>query len=175
MLNYWIGNQWQRMKKAGLVEIPEGMVVHGFRHFFASNCLTHTIPITDVAEWIGNRATTCRRTGSTDMEPVLGGAVREGTEHGFDARWEWLRTGSPGDVRRPSGQAEGGAERTDRGVERLRYVRSGLDECLEQLSMGRLGKGRVLLDVEAHDGRRDESAGAARAYGHLTGTITPAG
>lgn len=56
MLNYWIGNQWQRMKKAGLVEIPEGMVVYGFRHFFASNCLTHNIPITDVAEWMGHRS-----------------------------------------------------------------------------------------------------------------------
>ncbi|MFI7285871.1 hypothetical protein ACIBRY_04280 [Streptomyces anulatus] len=33
MLNYWIGNQWQRMKKTGLVEIPEGLVVYGFRHF----------------------------------------------------------------------------------------------------------------------------------------------
>ncbi|MFD8658752.1 site-specific integrase [Streptomyces globisporus] len=39
MLNYGIGNQRQRMKKAGLVDIPEGMVVYGFRHFFASNCL----------------------------------------------------------------------------------------------------------------------------------------
>ncbi|MER7885849.1 tyrosine-type recombinase/integrase [Streptomyces fimicarius] len=56
MLNYCIGNQWQRMKKAGLVEIPERMVVYGFRHFFASNCLTHSIPITDVADWMGHRS-----------------------------------------------------------------------------------------------------------------------
>ncbi|WP_236046321.1 tyrosine-type recombinase/integrase [Streptacidiphilus fuscans] len=32
------------------------MVVYGFRHFFASNCLTHGIPITDVAEWMGHRS-----------------------------------------------------------------------------------------------------------------------
>ncbi|MFF0335037.1 tyrosine-type recombinase/integrase [Streptomyces fimicarius] len=56
MLNYCIGNQWQRMKKAGLVEIPERMVVYGFRHFFAFNCLTHNLPITDVAEWMDHRS-----------------------------------------------------------------------------------------------------------------------
>ncbi|MCX5230490.1 tyrosine-type recombinase/integrase [Streptomyces sp. NBC_00233] len=54
--NHYIGNQWKRIKKDGLVEIPEGMVVYGFRHFFASNCLTHNIPITDVAEWMGHRS-----------------------------------------------------------------------------------------------------------------------
>ncbi|WUB13170.1 tyrosine-type recombinase/integrase [Streptomyces platensis] len=34
---------------------PEGMTLYGFRHFFASNCLSHGIPITDVAEWMGHR------------------------------------------------------------------------------------------------------------------------
>ncbi|WP_260606667.1 tyrosine-type recombinase/integrase [Streptomyces sp. WAC08241] len=56
MPNHYIGNQWRRIKKDGLVEIPEGMVVYGFRHFFASNCLTHNIPITDVAEWMGHHS-----------------------------------------------------------------------------------------------------------------------
>ncbi|MFD6194770.1 hypothetical protein [Streptomyces sp. NPDC060275] len=37
----------QRIKKAGQTDIPDGMVVYGLRHFFASNCLTHGIPITD--------------------------------------------------------------------------------------------------------------------------------
>ncbi|WP_329025674.1 tyrosine-type recombinase/integrase [Streptomyces sp. NBC_00690] len=53
---YAIHNQWRRIKKAGEVEIPKGMVIFGFRHFFASNCLTHNIPITDVAEWMGHRS-----------------------------------------------------------------------------------------------------------------------
>ncbi|MER6926497.1 tyrosine-type recombinase/integrase [Streptomyces spiralis] len=53
--HYHIANQWQRIKKAGQADIPDGMVVYGLRHFFASNCLTHGIPITDVAEWMGHK------------------------------------------------------------------------------------------------------------------------
>jgi integrase len=53
--HHHIANQWQRIKKAGRVDIPDGMVVYGLRHFFASNCLTHNIPITDVAEWMGHK------------------------------------------------------------------------------------------------------------------------
>ncbi|KOT37295.1 integrase [Streptomyces caelestis] len=53
--HYYLNNQWQRIKKAGEVEIPEGMVIYSCRHFFASNCLTHNIPITDVAEWMGHK------------------------------------------------------------------------------------------------------------------------
>ncbi|MGX1509555.1 integrase [Streptomyces collinus] len=52
--HYHMANQWQRIKKAGQTDIPDGMVVYGLRHFFASNCLTHGIPITDVAEWMGH-------------------------------------------------------------------------------------------------------------------------
>ncbi|GLF95577.1 tyrosine-type recombinase/integrase [Streptomyces yaizuensis] len=51
-----IQNQWRRIKASGEVDIPEGMVVYGFRHFFASNCLGHGIPITDVAEWMGHKS-----------------------------------------------------------------------------------------------------------------------
>ncbi|WP_269857976.1 tyrosine-type recombinase/integrase [Streptomyces sp. RPT161] len=53
---YYISNQWRSIKKAGEVDIPEGMVIYGFRHFFASNCLTNGIPITDVAEWMGHKS-----------------------------------------------------------------------------------------------------------------------
>ncbi|WP_406194736.1 tyrosine-type recombinase/integrase [Kitasatospora sp. NBC_01560] len=53
---YFMHNQWRRIKSDGLVEIPEGMVIYSLRHFFASNCLTHNIPITDVAEWMGHRS-----------------------------------------------------------------------------------------------------------------------
>ncbi|MCD0486429.1 tyrosine-type recombinase/integrase [Streptacidiphilus sp. ASG 303] len=53
---YYLSNQWQRIKRSGRTEIPEGMVLYGFRHFFASNCLGHGIPITDVAEWMGHRS-----------------------------------------------------------------------------------------------------------------------
>ncbi|MFB6717311.1 tyrosine-type recombinase/integrase [Streptomyces sp. NPDC056237] len=48
--------QWQRIKRAGETDIPEGMVMYGFRHFFASNCLSNRIPITDVAEWMGHKS-----------------------------------------------------------------------------------------------------------------------
>ena len=53
---YYLSNQWQRIKRAGEVDIPEGMVMYGFRHFFASNCLSNRIPITDVAEWMGHKS-----------------------------------------------------------------------------------------------------------------------
>lgn len=53
---YHISNQWRRIKNASKVRIPEGMVVYSYRHFFASNCLGHGIPITDVAEWMGHRS-----------------------------------------------------------------------------------------------------------------------
>ncbi|MFC9285214.1 hypothetical protein [Streptomyces sp. NPDC057052] len=33
--------------------VEEGVGVHSFRHYFASNALGNGIPITDVAEWIG--------------------------------------------------------------------------------------------------------------------------
>ncbi|WP_406499690.1 tyrosine-type recombinase/integrase [Streptomyces sp. NBC_00846] len=54
--SHCLQNQWQRIKRAGEVDIPEGMVVYSFRHFFASNCLTHGIPVTDVAEWMGHQS-----------------------------------------------------------------------------------------------------------------------
>ncbi|MFC3572457.1 tyrosine-type recombinase/integrase [Streptomyces yaanensis] len=53
---YHIHNQWKRINRAGEVDIPEGMVIYGFRHFFASKCLTHGTPITDVAEWMGHNS-----------------------------------------------------------------------------------------------------------------------
>jgi integrase len=53
---YYLSNQWQRIKGAGEVDIPDGMVMYGFRHFFASNCLANRIPITDVAEWMGHKS-----------------------------------------------------------------------------------------------------------------------
>ncbi|GAA1244938.1 site-specific integrase [Kitasatospora nipponensis] len=53
---YCLSNQWQRIKRAGAVDIPEGMVIYGFRHLFASLCLTNGLPITDVAEWMGHKS-----------------------------------------------------------------------------------------------------------------------
>ncbi|MFD9007570.1 tyrosine-type recombinase/integrase, partial [Streptomyces sp. NPDC059552] len=41
---------------AGEVDVPDGMVIYSLRHFFASNCLTNGIPITDVAEWMGHKS-----------------------------------------------------------------------------------------------------------------------
>ncbi|MEV8329172.1 tyrosine-type recombinase/integrase [Streptomyces niveus] len=53
---YYLSNQWQRIKRSEEIDIPEGMVMYGFRHFFASNCLSKRIPITDVAEWMGHNS-----------------------------------------------------------------------------------------------------------------------
>ncbi|MFF4927199.1 MULTISPECIES: tyrosine-type recombinase/integrase [unclassified Kitasatospora] len=55
MPHHVIHNQWQRIRASGQADIPEGMVLYGLRHFFASNCLSNNIPITDVAEWMGHR------------------------------------------------------------------------------------------------------------------------
>ncbi|MFK0286540.1 tyrosine-type recombinase/integrase [Streptomyces sp. NPDC090499] len=54
--HYAMDNQWRRIRAAGTVDVPEGMVLYGNRHFFASNCLSNGIPITDVAEWMGHRS-----------------------------------------------------------------------------------------------------------------------
>ena len=51
-----IDTQWRKVKASGQADIPDGMVLYGLRHFFASNCLSNNIPITDVAEWMGHRS-----------------------------------------------------------------------------------------------------------------------
>ncbi|MGJ5756362.1 site-specific integrase [Streptomyces puniciscabiei] len=38
------------------MDIPEGMVLYGNRRFYASNCLSNAIPITDVAKWMGHKS-----------------------------------------------------------------------------------------------------------------------
>ncbi|MFF9016662.1 tyrosine-type recombinase/integrase [Streptomyces sp. NPDC014870] len=53
---YLLQNQWQRLKREQELSIPEGVVIYSLRHFFASNCLSHGIPITDVAEWMGHKS-----------------------------------------------------------------------------------------------------------------------
>ncbi|MEV5602770.1 tyrosine-type recombinase/integrase [Streptomyces sp. NPDC052299] len=53
---YSLSNQWKRIKASDNVDIPEGLVIYSFRHYFASNCLSHGIPITDVAEWMGHKS-----------------------------------------------------------------------------------------------------------------------
>ncbi|APU44815.1 site-specific integrase [Streptomyces sp. TN58] len=53
---YLLQNQWQRLKKEQKLAIPDGVVIYSLRHFFASNCLSHGIPITDVAEWMGHKS-----------------------------------------------------------------------------------------------------------------------
>ncbi|MFB7950553.1 tyrosine-type recombinase/integrase [Kitasatospora phosalacinea] len=56
MPHHTVDNQWRRIRRSGQVHLPEGMVLYGLRHFFASNCLGQGIPITDVAEWMGHRS-----------------------------------------------------------------------------------------------------------------------
>ncbi|MER5908848.1 tyrosine-type recombinase/integrase [Streptomyces mirabilis] len=54
---YWahttLGYQWSAAKKrAG---ITRKFITYSLRHFFASNCLSRGIPVTDVAEWMGHK------------------------------------------------------------------------------------------------------------------------
>ncbi|MFF4352990.1 tyrosine-type recombinase/integrase [Streptomyces sp. NPDC001530] len=65
MQHYFYGDQplrwrWNRCLERADVEIKYTM--YSLRHYFASNCLTHGIPITDVAEWMGHKSieVTCR-------------------------------------------------------------------------------------------------------------------
>ncbi|MGW3169830.1 tyrosine-type recombinase/integrase [Streptomyces sp. NPDC001153] len=54
---HWgMDNQWKRIRAAGKADVPEGMVLYGNRQFYASNCLSNGIPITDVAEWMGHKS-----------------------------------------------------------------------------------------------------------------------
>ncbi|WP_328958701.1 hypothetical protein [Kitasatospora purpeofusca] len=50
MPHHIIGGQWKRIKASGQVDIPEGVVLYGLRHFFASDCLSNGIPITRPAD-----------------------------------------------------------------------------------------------------------------------------
>ncbi|MFF7444036.1 tyrosine-type recombinase/integrase [Streptomyces sp. NPDC008122] len=45
--------QWSVAKKRAA--ITRRLPAYSLRHFFASNCLTEGIPITDVAEWMGHK------------------------------------------------------------------------------------------------------------------------
>ncbi|WP_425839868.1 tyrosine-type recombinase/integrase [Streptomyces fractus] len=47
---------WYRKLPGKDVDVPKGMSIYGYRHFFAANCLAHNIPITDVAEWMGHKS-----------------------------------------------------------------------------------------------------------------------
>ncbi|MEU9301953.1 site-specific integrase [Streptomyces sp. NPDC048269] len=52
---YLFQNQWQRLRKQHGSPAPAGLTIYSLRHFFASNCLSNGIPITDVAEWMGHK------------------------------------------------------------------------------------------------------------------------
>ncbi|MFJ5546817.1 tyrosine-type recombinase/integrase [Streptomyces sp. NPDC093225] len=52
---YLLNNRWQQLRRTQTLDMPDGLVLYSFRHFFASNCLAHHIPITDVAEWMGHK------------------------------------------------------------------------------------------------------------------------
>ncbi len=54
MTYYTLNNAWHQANKS--VTTPPGLVMYGFRHYFASNALSKNIPITDVAEWMGHRS-----------------------------------------------------------------------------------------------------------------------
>lgn len=53
---YLFQNQWQRLRKEHESPVPPGIAIYSLRHFFASNCLSNGIPITDVAEWMGHKS-----------------------------------------------------------------------------------------------------------------------
>ncbi|MEU9987638.1 tyrosine-type recombinase/integrase [Streptomyces sp. NPDC048045] len=59
MQHYFYGKQtfrrrWDRCLERAGVEVKYTM--YSLRHYFASKCLTHGIPITDVAEWMGHKS-----------------------------------------------------------------------------------------------------------------------
>ncbi|MFJ2734966.1 tyrosine-type recombinase/integrase [Streptomyces sp. NPDC087317] len=49
-----LNHAWKQATKD--LPLPDGLVMYGFRHFFASNALSNGIPITDVAEWMGHKS-----------------------------------------------------------------------------------------------------------------------
>ncbi|MCY0935993.1 tyrosine-type recombinase/integrase [Streptomyces sp. H34-S4] len=52
---YLFQNQWQRLKREYDSQASADLTIYSLRHFFASNCLSNGIPITDVAEWMGHK------------------------------------------------------------------------------------------------------------------------
>ncbi|MGW2877020.1 tyrosine-type recombinase/integrase [Streptomyces sp. NPDC001233] len=56
MTYYSLNHAWKQATKKVPAPLPAGLVMYGFRHFFASNTLSNGIPITDVAEWMGHRS-----------------------------------------------------------------------------------------------------------------------
>ncbi|WP_326777086.1 tyrosine-type recombinase/integrase [Streptomyces sp. NBC_01445] len=55
---YYCGNafrsKWRKVLRSAGIKVPYTM--YGLRHFFASNCLSMGIPITDVADWMGHKS-----------------------------------------------------------------------------------------------------------------------
>ncbi|MEU2227007.1 site-specific integrase [Streptomyces sp. NPDC018347] len=49
-----LNHAWKQATKE--LALPEGLVMYGYRHFFAANALSNGIPITDVAEWMGHKS-----------------------------------------------------------------------------------------------------------------------
>ncbi|MFE1197212.1 tyrosine-type recombinase/integrase [Streptomyces olivaceoviridis] len=49
-----LNHAWKQATKE--LSLPEGLVMYGYRHFFAANALSNGIPITDVAEWMGHKS-----------------------------------------------------------------------------------------------------------------------
>lgn len=49
-----LNHAWGQATKE--LSLPDGLVMYGFRHFFASNALSNGIPITDVADWLGHKS-----------------------------------------------------------------------------------------------------------------------
>ncbi|MGA5198321.1 tyrosine-type recombinase/integrase [Streptomyces exfoliatus] len=59
MQNYFYGAQTLRWRWDRCVEnsgVDTAYNLYSLRHHFASNCLTHGIPITDVADWMGHKS-----------------------------------------------------------------------------------------------------------------------
>ncbi|MEU4203962.1 site-specific integrase [Streptomyces sp. NPDC026294] len=54
--NYWTNSitslRWRKARKSA--RLPDDLRLYSMRHYFASNCLSNNIPITDVAEWMGH-------------------------------------------------------------------------------------------------------------------------
>jgi integrase len=72
-------------RAARLAGIPEGFTPHSLRHVFASALLARSVPITDVAEWLGHRSIEVTYRIYGHLVPSAWGRAREALDAEYQA------------------------------------------------------------------------------------------
>jgi integrase len=72
-------------RAAQLAGIPEGFTPHSLRHVFASALLARSVPITDVAEWLGHRSIEVTYRIYGHLVPSAWGRAREALDAEYEA------------------------------------------------------------------------------------------